>query len=100
MDKITQFDKLVSIKVYQKCVDCGITKYSDIALILNTTDSFAKAVFSSYRKKLNLYHLLRLSYALKCTLNDLIPAKADYEKVVGHSMRSDERELFLEFISK
>lgn len=100
MNKITDFDKLVSIKTYKKCVDCGITKYSDIALILNTTDSFAKSVFSSHCKKLNLYHLIRLSYELNCNINDFIPSKNDYEKDMGHKTDCNEKELFLMYISK
>lgn len=80
MKQISLFDKLVSNKVYRKCVDFGYTKYSEIAMILGTTDSFTKAVFSSYRKKLNLYHLTKLSYELHCTVNDFLPNINDYKK--------------------
>lgn len=84
MAGLNNFDKLLNEKVYKKCVDEGITKYSDIAIILDTSDSFAKAVFSSYRKKLNLYHLLRLSYELGCSINDFIPNADDYRKAYGY----------------
>lgn len=79
MKQISLFDKLVSDKVYRRCVDCGYTKYSEIAIILGTTDSFTKAVFSSHRKKLNLYHLTKLSYELHCTVDDFLPDINDYK---------------------
>ncbi len=80
MQQISLFDKIVSDKVYRICIDCGYTKYSEIAIILGTSDSFSKAVFSSYRKKLNLYHLTKLSYELHCSVNDFLPNITDYKK--------------------
>jgi len=97
MKDICLFDKIVSDKVYKKCVDCGYTKYSEIAILLGTSDSFIKAVFSSYRKKLNLYHLTKLSYELKCSVKDLLPNSYDYSSHFGDS---DEYVCFLESINK
>ena len=78
MKKVNNFNRLVSQKVYKKCVDAGYTKYSEICVLLDTSDSFVKAVFSEYRKKLNLYHLVRLSYELECSVSDFIPTMGDY----------------------
>ena len=79
MKKICLFDRIVSEKAYKKCVDEGYKKYSDIAILLGTSDSFAKAVFSVYRKKLNIYHLMRLSYELNCTIDSFLPNLEDYK---------------------
>ena len=97
MDKITQFDKLVSEKAYKKCVDKGYTTYSEIALIIGTSDSFAKAVFSAQRKKLNLYHLVRLSYQLHCSVEEFLPKLDDYNGIFDSS---DEEFCFLKSIER
>lgn len=81
MDKVSIFDRIVSEKVYKKCVDKGYTKYSEIATLLDTSDSFTKAVFSVYRKKLNLYHLMKLSYALGCSIDCFLPNLNDYRNI-------------------
>lgn len=98
MKTISNFDILVSKKVYKKCVDAGYTKYSEIAIIMNTSDSFTKAVFSSYRKKLNLYHLMRLKYELHCSLNDFIPNKDEYKEIFENT--TDEFDCFLKSIEE
>ena len=98
MKQISLFDKLVSDKIYRRCVDCGYTKYSEIARILGTTDSFTKAVFSAYRKKLNLYHLTKLSYELHCTVNDFLPDMNDYKK--NFVNYGDEYDCFQQSITK
>lgn len=90
MDKINDFDKIVSNKVFKKCIDCGYDKYSQIAIILGKSESFVKAVFSSGRKKLNLYHLVKLSYELKCDINEFLPKLEDYKHL--YSEVSDVKE--------
>lgn len=95
--EINIFDNIVSDKVYRKCVDHGYTKYSEIAILLDTSDSFVKAIFSSHRKKLNLYHLIKLSYELGCSLNDFLPNLSDYNKFFNVN---DEYECFLRSIKK
>jgi len=79
MKNISLFDKIVIDNTFKKCVDCGFEKYSQIAYLLNKSESFVKAVFSAGRKKLNLYHLMKLSYALNCDIKDFLPSEKDYK---------------------
>lgn len=74
-----KFDNLIAEKVYQKCEKKGITRYTEIALIINTTDSFVRSVYSQ-RRKFNFYHLVKLAYHLNCTIDDFLPTMEDYEK--------------------
>lgn len=97
MESNNVFDRIVSDKVYRKCIDCGYTKYSEIAVLLDTSDSFVKAVFSARRKKLNLYHLMKLSYELNCSLKELLPNLSDYNKIFNVD---NEYEGFLQSINK
>ncbi len=80
MNKTDAFDKMVSKKVFKKCIDKGYEKYSEVAILLGTSESFAKAIFSSNRKKLNLYHLVKLTYELDCDIKDFLPDINDYLK--------------------
>lgn len=89
-NNITSFDMVVADKVYQKCIDCGITKYTEIAQIIDTSDSFVKAIMSEKRKKFNLYHLVRLSYALHCYIDDFLPTQEDYEKINNEQLSKEE----------
>ena len=95
MSDITLFDKLVAEKVYRKCIDNGKKTYKEISLGLNTSESFAKNVFSSKKSKLNLYHLIRLSYYLDCDINDFLPNHSDYEKALGSDFTDIDEENFI-----
>ena len=86
MNKTNIYDAIVREKVLKKCIDSGYETYSKISLLLNTSDSFARAVFSAKRRKLNLYHLTRLSYELKCNLYDLLPNEDDYKHLYGSNI--------------
>lgn len=89
MDKINILDKIITQKVYKKCIDKGFDTYSKLSVLLGTSESFVKAVFSSGRKKLNLYHILKFSYELNCDIKDLIPNEDDYKKEFGEKFKSE-----------
>ena len=89
MDKINKFDKIVTKKVYKKSIDKGYDTYSKLAVLLGTSESFIKAVFSSGRKKLNLYHLLKFSYELNCDIEDFLPTLEDYQIEMGTKFKSE-----------
>lgn len=97
MDAVKEYDLLVADKVYRKCIDRGFEKYSEIAAILGKSESFVKAIFASHRKKLNLYHLVRLSYELKCSINDFLPNYNDYP---NGKNKEDEYYYFLQSIEE
>lgn len=97
MNEIKLYDKIVSDKVYRKCVDRGYTTYTEIAKILDVSDSFVKLIFSAHLKKLNLYHLAKLSYELDCSVNDFLPNPKDY---AVYFKNSDEYECFISAIEK
>ncbi|MCM1224219.1 MAG: hypothetical protein NC548_58180 [Lachnospiraceae bacterium] len=97
MEKIRVFDEIVIDKVYRKCIDSGYTNYSDIATLLGKSDSFARAVFSVRRKKLNLYHLVRLTYELHCSIDCFLPNSNDYR---GKYALDSEYESFLNSIGE
>ena len=86
MNKTNIFDNIVREKVLKKCIDNGYETYSKISLLLNTSDSFVRAVFSAKRRKLNLYHITRLSYELNCNISELLPNKEDYKQVFGSNI--------------
>lgn len=81
MTKVITFDKLVTTNVLKKCIDKGYCKYSEIAMLLDKSESFVKAVFSSNRKKLNLYHLVKLSMELDCEIGEFLPTLNDYRSI-------------------
>ncbi len=98
MSNISWFDQKCAEKTYKKCCEKGLSKYSEIAVELGLSESFVKAIFSEHRKKLNLYHLIKLSYALNCTLYDFIPNQKDYAFKYGEDI--DEEEGFYKSIEE
>ncbi len=80
-------DEIIRDKVYRKCEIKNITKYMDIAKIINTSDSFVYGIYSG-RKKFNLYHLIQLSYALDCKVDDFLPNFSDFKirKIEGNTV--------------
>ena len=98
MKEVSVFDKMVSEKVFKKFVDKGYTKYSEIAVLMDVSDSFVKAVFSAKRKKLNLYHLVKIAYELKCNIAEFIPCLEEYKLIYGED--NEEYEYFLQAIKE
>lgn len=95
---IKDFDKIITEKVYKKCVDAGYTTYAEISSLIDTGLSFVKSVFCLHTKKLNLYHLMHLTYALSCQITEFLPTLEDYLKI--YPQGSDEYFYFLQSIKE
>lgn len=95
---IKDFDKIVTEKVYKKCVDAGYTTYAELSSLIDTGLSFTKSVFCLHTKKLNLYHLMHLAYALSCEVREFLPTLEDYLKI--YPQGKDEYFYFLQSIKE